>query len=64
MNNRYFCQEEWVVLLSELKRYSFGECMYAVMSCGEINSKKDLLNISDEEMYTLIKRTVTKEIEE
>ncbi len=64
MNYRIFCQEEWEALLGNFKNYSFGECMFAVMSCGKITDKKQLLSITDEEMHKLILKTIKKEKDE
>ena len=64
MNYRVFCQEEMNNLLDSFKTMSFGECMYAILACGEIKEKKELLSISDSDMYDLISKTIKKERDE
>ena len=64
MNYRIFCQEEWESLLSNFKTYTFGECMFAIMSYGKITDKKQLLSITDEDMHKLIIKTAKKEKDE
>ena len=64
MNYRYFCEEEFNNLLSSVKGYRFGECIYAIMSCGKIKDRNDLLYISDEDMHKLIIKTIKKEKDE
>ena len=64
MNYKYFCKEEWDSLLNTMKGYTFGQCMFAILSCGGIKDRKELLGISDEQMHKLIIKTVKKEKDE
>lgn len=64
MNHKFYCREEWNKLIDNTRGYSFGQCMYALMSCGKMNKKADLLEVSDAEMYNLITETIKKEKED
>jgi hypothetical protein len=63
MNHKFYCREEWNRLLDNTKGYTFGQCVYAMMSCGKIN-KADLTKISDAEMLNLIRETIKREQED
>lgn len=64
MNHKFFCREEFNKLVDNTKGYTFGQCIYAIMSCGKKDKKADLLEISDAEMYNLIIETIKKEKED
>ena len=64
MNYRVFCQEEMNNLLDSFKTMSFGECLYAILACGAIKDKKELLSINDNDMYNLISQTIKRERDE
>jgi len=53
---------------SQLNAYTFGEMLFSAISIIEKTkdfkfSKKDLLNLTDEEFYTALDKAIKKEVE-